>query len=567
MSEGNARRLFFEALELMDASRFEDAEQRLRDALSYAPSNGSILTNLSVVLRQQDKLGTARDYAEQAVAINPDNVEALLVLADAYTHEGNLADALAAYDRVIRLDPGIAQVHNNRGLVLAALGRQADARASFDRAIALEPGLCDAHINRGNALRHLKRPDEALAAYDKALALDPDLAHAWLGGGNIFFDLKRYHDAAASYGAALALNAGLPHAWLGRANVLCKLGHHSEALAAYQRALALKPDFVGAWLGQGNLLCELGRYDEALMPYDRALALQPDLAEAWLGRGNVFHDLKRHEEALTAYDKALAASPELSGAWLGRGNALRATGRRQEAIDAYRQAVTAGGDAASISYCLAALGAEPVPAAPPARFVAELFDAYANDFDRDLIDRLHYRTPALLGEAIKRHAPHRRALDILDLGCGTGLMGAETHQRARRLVGVDLSAKMLEKARAREIYDQLSCRDVVAFMQTHEKQFDLIVAADVFTYLGDLAPVFRVARAALRNDGLFCFSVEASDDADFVLRTTLRYAHAEGYLRRLAEQCRFAVDMIEQRIIRQDAGADVTGHLAVMRCR
>lgn len=567
MSEGNARRLFFEALELMDASNFEDAEQRLRDALTYAPGNGSILTNLSVALRQQHKLGTARDYAEQAVAINPNNIEALLVLADAYTHEGNFADALAAYDRVIRLDSGIAQVHNNRGLVLAALGRQDEALASFDRAIALDRGLHDAQINRGNALRQLKRPDDALAAYERALALDPDLAAAWLGRGNIFFDLKRHHDSAASYGAALALNAALPHAWLGRANVLCRLGHYSQALAGYQQARALEPDFVAAWVGQGNLLCELRRYEEALLPYDRALALQPDLAEAWLGRGNVFHELKRHDEALAAYDQALAASPELSGAWLGRGNALRATGRTQDAIEAYRQAAKAGGDAASISYCLAALGAEPVPAAPPARFVADLFDAYANDFERELIDRLHYRTPALLADAITRHAPRRGGLDILDLGCGTGLMGAEIHQRARKLVGVDLSAKMLDKARAREIYDRLSCRDVVAFLQTHEKQFDLIVAADVFTYLGDLVPVFRAARAALRGDGLFCFSVEASDDADFVLRSTLRYAHAEGYLRRLAEQCRFAVDMIEQRIIRQDAGADVTGYLAVLRCR
>ena len=92
-----------------------------------------------------------------------------------------------------------------------------------------------------------------------------------------------------------------------------------------------------------------------------------------------------------------------------------------------------------------------------------------------------------------------------------------------------------------------------------------MVASDVFVYVGDLAAVFQSAWTALRDDGLFCFSVEASDDGEFVLRRTLRYAHSVDYLRNLAERYQFIVETIEPQVIRQDSGADIHGHLAIMR--
>src|SRR5262245_51592915 len=113
-----AKQLFFEALDRMDAGDFPDAERRRREALRLAPSNVSTLTNLAVVLQQQGKRDEACAHAEQALAAKPDNIEALLVLADARLHAKNPAAALAAYDRIVALDPGIAQVHNNRGLAL-----------------------------------------------------------------------------------------------------------------------------------------------------------------------------------------------------------------------------------------------------------------------------------------------------------------------------------------------------------------------------------------------------------------------------------------------------------------
>jgi predicted TPR repeat methyltransferase len=492
----NAKRLFFEALALMDASNLPDAELRLREALRLAPTQAAVLTNLAIVLAQQNKRAEARGFAENAVAIDAGSIEALLVLADCLMHDKRFADAVAACDRILALEPGLAEIHSNRGLALERLGRHADA----------------------------------LAAYERTLALTPDNAQAWLGRGNTLGTLKRF----------------------------------DEALNSYDRASALQPALPDAWLGRGNALCDLKRHDDALAAFDKALALEPKCAAAWFGRGNVFYDRKNFVEALAAYDRALALDPGLAGAWLGRGDALRFLKRTSEAIAAYRQALALGADAESIQFYLAGLGAEPSPPTSPTRFVMNLFDSYADNFEHDLVENLNYRSPEVLAGTIKRYAPSP-GLDVLDLGCGTGLMGNLLRPLARTLIGVDLSQNMLDKARQRQIYDRLVCDELTAFLQTHDQSSDLAVATDVFIYVGDLGPVFPAVRRALRPRGLFCFSVEGTDEPGFMLRDTLRYAHSVDYLQALAGQHRFVVETIEPQVIRRGPQGDIGGYHVILR--
>ena len=179
--------------------------------------------------------------------------------------------------------------------------------------------------------------------------------------------------------------------------------------------------------------------------------------------------------------------------------------------------------------------------------------------------RTKYQTPALLFDAIAPFAPAGN-LDVLDLGCGTGLFGPQLRPLARTLTGIDLSSNMLKKAEQRRLYDHLICGDIAEFLETQSHAFDLAVAADVFVYIGDLSRVFRGVRGALRDGGLFGFSVEATDEGDFVLRTTLRYAHSVPYLEKLARDHRFVLERVEARVIRQEHEVDVNGYLAVMRC-
>ena len=559
-----AKKLFFEALALMDASNFRDAELRLREALKLAPGQIAVLTNLSIALVQQNKRAEALGFAEQALALNPNSIESLLVLADCHMHGERFTQALDTHDRILALEPNAAEIHNNRGLVLERLGRHTDALESYARALALNPAFANAHTNRGNALHHLRRHDEAFTAYERALALTPDIVEAWLGRANVLFDLDRPDDALTAYERTLALKGDLANAWLGRGNALSKLKRLNEALPAFERALALQPDLAEAWLSRGNALCDLKRHGEALAAFEKSLALDPKLAAAWLGRGNVSYDRKDFSAALAAYDQALVLDPRMTAAATGRGDALRFLKRTPEAIAAYRQALALGADADTINFYLAGLGVGSSPSTSPERFVTNLFDNYADNFEHDLVENLKYHSPGVLADTIKQYVSSH-ALDTLDLGCGTGLMGELLRPLSRTLTGVDLSANMLEKARQRKIYDRLVCDDLTRFAQTQDKAFDLAVAADVFIYLGDLSPVFAAVRRSLRDGGLLCFSIESTDDADFILRSTLRYAYSESYLRKLAEQRQLAIETIEPQVIRRDHGTNVDGYHVVMR--
>jgi predicted TPR repeat methyltransferase len=420
--------------------------------------------------------------------------------------------------------------------------------------------------NRGNALQDLKRPAEALVSFDQALAIKPDYAEALNNRGSALQDLNRPAEALASFEKALAINPRDPAALNNRGNVLTTLARYRDAVSDFDKAIALQPDSACAFSNKANCLYLWGQHEEALASYDKVLALEPESADACLGRGNIFnYRLRRPADALAAYDKALTIKPDLAEAWLGRGEALESLQRPQEAIAAYRQALASGSQAEVIQFALGVLGAEAAPVIAPKQYVTKLFDDYAGNFDDHLVGKLKYRTPASLSDAVARFAPSGN-LDILDLGCGTGLAGTRFRPLARSLTGVDLSAKMLEAARQRQIYDNLVCSDLIEFLQAQGRNFDLAVAADVFVYLGDLSAVFRGVRGALREGGIFGFSVEASEDQDFVLRGTRRYAHSMTYIRRLAEDHGFVLESIEPHVIRQQGGIDVAGHLAVLRC-
>jgi predicted TPR repeat methyltransferase len=338
------------------------------------------------------------------------------------------------------------------------------------------------------------------------------------------------------------------------------------AVPFFERALRVNPASASAFNNFGNVLHALGRYDLALASYDRSLALQADNPKALMHRGNALRKLERPDEALASYDRALRLRPDYAEALIHRGGALTDLGRYDEAVAAYRRALASGGDAPRIMYSLACLGAEAVPKAAPMEYVQGLFDQYADAFDEHLVEGLEYKTPTLLVDVMRAlMAPRTGSVDVLDLGCGTGLCGPLLRPLARTLVGVDLSPKMLEKARERGGYDELVCAEVAAYLAGQPQRFDVGVAADVFVYIGDLSEVFNGMRTVLRPGGLFGFSVEACDGTDFILQPTHRFAHSLGYLRRMAAVHGFAIESLESRVIRKNRNTDVSGHLVVMR--
>jgi predicted TPR repeat methyltransferase len=268
--------------------------------------------------------------------------------------------------------------------------------------------------------------------------------------------------------------------------------------------------------------------------------------------------------AAEVLEQTLELAPNWAAAWFALGEAREKLGDGKAAAAAFRAALRIDlNDAQGAGPRLALIEKREAASLPPA-YVARLFDEYAARFDAHLTGELAYRGPELIVAALDRIAPARRFNHALDLGCGTGLMGAALAGRVEQLAGVDLSAKMIAKADESGLYEALEVGDVVEFLRARAVQrADLIVAADVLAYLGDLDPLFAAAGRALAPAGLFAFSLEAGEHGDYRLGPTMRFTHSERYLREAAARAGLAPLVIEAASTRREAGGDVAGWIAV----
>lgn len=218
---------------------------------------------------------------------------------------------------------------------------------------------------------------------------------------------------------------------------------------------------------------------------------------------------------------------------------------------------------------LAKLGRAMMPDRSPAAYVQALFDDFAPRFDKTLVEKLAYCAPDLLAAALADHGPHAH---VIDLGCGTGLMGERLRMQASFMEGLDLSPGMLKLAKDKGVYDHLAEADLATDFRTRcnrgDVQADLAVAADVLIYVGDLDAVFTNVARTLEYGGLFAFTVETHDGlADFELRQSLRFAHRPAYVTSALGKAGFDVHSLENAILREDAGAPITGLVVVARKR
>lgn len=333
---------------------------------------------------------------------------------------------------------------------------------------------------------------------------------------------------------------------------------------ALERAVAADPAHAAAHYQLGNVRRDLGDHAAAERHFSRALELEPRHAEAHNNLGVLQEVGGRSEQAVASYRRAVQAKPTLTQAYLNLGRLLMVLGRRVEAAQCYRDAVASSDKPEIFVHLLAALDGR-ATAAAPADYVRATFDGFARDFDERLISVFDYHVPEAIARSIRRIRPFQPAsAAVLDLGCGTGLSGAAVADISKRIVGVDVSGAMLQEARARGCYQELAEAEVLGWMRAAAaQQFDLIIAADVLVYFGDLVPVFAQAARLLRPGGLFAFSIERCRDADFRLQDSGRYAQSAAYVERLAKEHGFAVAVRADQPIRKP----IVGLLYVLRRR
>ncbi len=274
-------------------------------------------------------------------------------------------------------------------------------------------------------------------------------------------------------------------------------------------------------------------------------------AKSRLRLGNV-------KNALQAFDRALQEDPGCASAWSERGSLMRELHQFEEAACCFEKALALGGDPELNVYYLASVRDGDPPTTPPRRYVEGLFDDYAADFQSHVVAKLNYRGFEVLLKPLLDTG--KRYRHVLDLGCGTGLCGTLMAPQADRIDGVDVSRAMLKQARKLGVYRELIHADLGEFLAATALRVDLILAADVFIYVGDLAAVFRSMRRILEPGGCLAFTVElAKGGRDIQLLPSLRYAHSEAYIRRLADEARFTSMRVSEAPIRYDQTTPIMG--------
>src|SRR5216683_1638192 len=471
-----------------------------------------------------------------------------------------------------------------------------------------EGGLGDEDIARNQFERRAGGVGRVLvvAGGDDAgvLAGDRDLRRAQYMACGVKFD----GDVAESY--RFAIGDGLRSA--GEIIAVAQ-PHHVEGLLRGQHRAMARPGMVGMAVGDHGALDRPYRIDvEAprfaaqsggnghqdvlrthlgyIIRYEihSSLAASPPLspgigsdvpARLFLSSGDLVadrrfdfaRDLQLKGDLVAAADLLLQATelaPGFASAWFTLGKIREQLGESEAAIAAFRKAQVADpDDRHGASLRLILLGAEPVSSMPPA-YVRALFDQYAPKFEAALVDDLGYRGPALLFKAVlsARAAIRKPALfkRAIDLGCGTGLAATAFAAQVDEFTGIDLSPRMIERARATGLYAQVEVAEMVESMRGKpDASADLILAADAMIYLSDLAPLLGEAKRVLVAGGLLAFTVETHSGESVILGEGLRYVHSTGYVRAAIEACGLALSRCEDLSARHENNAPVPGLVVV----
>lgn len=279
-------------------------------------------------------------------------------------------------------------------------------------------------------------------------------------------------------------------------------------------------------LGYVEMMCNEGDFAAARELMREAMARVPDWVAGWVRLGEIAAKAGAAEHAQAAFEQALNLDPE---------------------------------DHFGASLRLDLLRPVTLTDRSPAAHVTSLFDQYAAKFETSLVDKLGYRIPELLASLLPSHLGK-----VLDLGCGTGLMGQAISGRFDEIAGYDLSSGMLAEAKRKGIYQRLEQKDLLELELTDER-FDLIVAADVFIYIGALEKVISWVAGALAPNGIFAFTVEEGHERGYTLLETHRYAHSKVYLDELLNAAGFKRFDVRPTTIRKDRGEEIRGLVVIAR--
>ena len=547
--------------------RFDEALKCYQQLLEQNPNQAELLHAIGILYAQTGKYDQSLKTINKAIKNNSK-------IAAFYNSKGNvllrldkLKEASTAYQNAIKLKSNYAAAYNNLANSYYRQDKLTAAKKAYETAIELKPNYADAHYNFGILLAKFGENKQAIKALEKTLSLSPSFAPAFGQLGEIYLQQNNYGKAIEFLKKRLDIqpkNIGSQHN-LGLA--LLEENQIDAAIKAFEKVLMLEPRHEECNHHLATAYIHAGDYNKALNYYFRQIEINP-LTESYYNIGVLLMNQERHREAIQYLNQAAEMEPNYLPVHLNLGALYLKMQRRQDAIKHYQQATKIQPDNPEIQHIIAALSQDETAATPekaPTEYLQHLFDQYATYYDKHLTQYLHYKVPEQLFKAIfEETGIDQPEWNILDLGCGTGLSGEKFKSIAKQLIGIDISEKMIATAQQKNIYDELKVDDIQqAIDQYHD--IDLILAADVFTYIGNLEEIFSKAKNTLTKEGLFAFTVEKTNTEPYELQQSIRYAHSKKYLNTLIENNNFKILRFDNIVLRTQQKKNIEGYLILLK--
>ncbi|MBY0377445.1 MAG: tetratricopeptide repeat protein, partial [Gammaproteobacteria bacterium] len=556
-------KILSEAFSLHQQGDLIAAKAKYQTVLQQNPQEFEGLVLLAMLLIQEKEYANALGYFLQAEKEVPTHPQIQVHLANTYKLLEKSELALQHYQKALTLKPDYAEAHHNLANLYAQLQNNQEAILHYEKAIALQPHYVAAYNHL--ALVYLKQNDVCLAKnhFKTVCNMEPHNVVACYHLGNFALEENALEEALRYYEQGLNDNVDYIPILTNLAATHLKLGNKDKAIMLYKHILQIDSDDAMTHMNLAAVYL-LDKNDRlAIKHYSLVLQLDETNFNAHFNLGAIFMDKESYDMASSHFQTAVALLPENADAHYNYATCLLKQNLSQTALHHLRQAVKLAPNNSIFKFRLAAVSGEENPARPPADYIRTLFDRYAERFDKDLLQSLHYKAPELLCALLKEPLLHIAEATVVDIGCGTGLCGEGLKDFARHLIGIDLSPAMLSIARDKKIYQELIEGDIPEVLETRYFNADALIAADVWIYFGDLSHLLQRALAQVKASGFLAFSCEEGhqDDNVFHLAPTGRYQHGRTYIVNLLAATGWHLVSDSQVTLREQQGAPVVGRL------
>ena len=458
------------------------------------------------------------------------------------------------------------------GVALSSAGKPAAAEQAFKRALALNPGHTRARAIIGRSLLDSGKYDEAVAHLQLALVENPGNRSVRIG---LIYALTRLKHFAEAESVCTSHDQGEPddvEMITSLGIIRMNQGRLKEAIGLFDQVLSMQPAFLKALVNKGLALKSAGRLEAAIDQFRQAVTLVPGSVAAWEQLGLAHLKRGSIDQATPCMEKAFQLNPGNIKAGRQLASVYRHMRRPEAAAAVYRRILEVHPEDVQARFFLDAYRAQEDGRQPeriPADYVQSLYGGRnaGRALDTSLTGSLEYRAPLVLNEAVREVCDVPEAgLDILEVGCGTGLCGSQLADIAHSLVGTDLSADLLAVAGEKHAYDKLFVADLVDVLSDNADSFDLVIAMDVLCFFGDLTDIFRKCYCTLRRAGVFAFSVGKPETAEpWELHPYGHFVHSYAYLQAVAKETGFEEIFAREITLRREMNEDRPGYVCLFR--